>query len=295
MYILRLVLSRVAMMLVTLLIVSLIIFWSVELLRKQLHLDSRWVSRYFLWLKGFVIGDWGTSLVGPVPVKEYILPRLKNTLILAGLAIAAYVPLSLILGIVSVVFRERLWSMVLSTLLIIGTAAPPYVVGMLLLVAFAVELPWFPPLALMSDIHSFPELLHALTLPVVTLEVSMVAYAVRMMQGSLVSVMESDYVRMATLKGLPKRRVILRHALPNALGPALRATALNIAWLVGGVVMVETVYTYDGVGRTLVDSMRLLDTPMIQAIVMIMVSVYMLCNLGADIVSALLNPRLRTA
>jgi peptide/nickel transport system permease protein len=122
----------------------------------------------------------------------------------------------------------------------------------------------------------------------------MTAYAVRMMQSSLVSVLESDYVRMATLKGLSRRRVILRHALPNALGPALRVTVLNVAWLIGGVVLVEVIFTFPGIGQLLIDSIRNLDTPVIEAIALIFAAVYILANLGADLVAAGLNPRLRT-
>jgi peptide/nickel transport system permease protein len=314
-YVLRLVLARLGLALLTLLAVSLVIFWTVELLpgdpatrilgqsasperaqvlREQLRLDEPAHERYLLWLGDFVRGDWGDSLVARRPVTDYVLPRLENTLILAGAALALYVPLSLLLGIVTAVFRERRFAAWLSAAVLVGTAVPEFVVGILLLLVFAVVLPWFPPLALIDDAGSFPELLHMLVLPAVTLTAAMTAYAVRMMQASLVGVLESDYVRMATLKGLSRRRVILRHALPNALGPALRVTVLNIAWLIGGVVLVEVIFTFPGIGQLLIDSIRLLDTPVIEAIALILAAVYILANLGADIAAAALNPRLRT-
>ncbi len=314
-YPLRLISTRVALMLSILFSVSLVLFWAVEwlpgdpatrvlgraaseerasILRTRMHLDSPPAVRYALWLSGFVRGDWGESLVAERPVTEYVLPRLKNTLILSGMAIALYVPLSLILGIVTAVFRDRFFAVALSMLALMGMSMPEFVVGILLMLTFAVWLPWFPPLALIDRVDSFPDLLHTLALPTLTLTAAMTAYAMRMMQGSLVSVMESEYVRMATLKGLSRRRVILRHALPNALGPALRVTTLNLAWLIGGTVLVEAVFNYPGLGRLLVESIRVLDTPVIEAIAMIMATVYIRGNLGADLVSVLLNPRLRT-
>ncbi len=327
-YALHLTLPRLGLSLITLLAVSFIIFWAVEwlpgdaatrilgqdatpervaVLREQMRLDEPPWVRYTLWLGDFVRGDWGESLVSKLPssvasaggrtqrlVADMVLPRLRNTLILAAVALALYVPLSLLLGIVTAVYRGRRFTDGLSALVLAGTAVPEFVMGILLLLTFAVALPWFPPLALIDQAQSVPELLRMLTLPAMTLTAAMTAYAVRMMQASLVSVLESDYVRMATLKGLSRQRVILRHALPNALGPALRVTVLNVAWLIGGVVVVENIFAFPGIGQLLVDSIRLLDTPVILAIAMILASVYILANLAADLVAAALNPRLRT-
>jgi peptide/nickel transport system permease protein len=313
-YALRLVVPRLGLALVTLLAVSLVIFWTVELLpgdpatrilgqdatpervqvlREQLNLDEPALARYAEWLGGFARGDWGDSIVADRPVTDYVLPRLENTLILAGYALALYIPLSLALGIVTAVYRDRRFTVWLSAFVLVGTAVPEFVIGILLLLTFAVTLPWFPPLADIDQARSVPDLLHMLFLPAVTLTLAMTAYAVRMMQSSLVSVLESDYVRMATLKGLSRRRVIVRHALPNALGPALRVTVLNVAWLIGGVVLVEVIFTFPGIGQLLVDSIRNLDTPVIEAIALIFAAVYILANLGADLVAAALNPRLR--
>ncbi len=325
---LRLVLRRLSLALVTLLAVSLIIFWSVELLpgdtatrilgqettpdrvaalRTELHLDDPAWVRYGRWLGGFVLGDWGVSLVSRVPsstasaggrtarpVADIVLPRLGNTLSLAAVALALYVPLSLGLGVATATLRNRASGTLLSTAVLVGTAIPEFVMGVFLLVLFAVAIPIFPPLSLIDRAESLPETIYYLALPAITLTIAMTAYAVRMMQASLVAVLSSDYVRLATLKGLSPRRVLLRHAIPNALGPALRVTVLNVAWLIGGVVLVENIFTFPGIGQSLVDSIRLLDTPVIEAIALILAAVYIVANLGADLVAIALNPRLRT-
>ncbi len=324
-----LVVRRLGLALVTLLAVSLIIFWSVEFLpgdtatrilgqeatpervaalRAEMHLDDPPWIRYGRWLGGFVVGDWGQSLVSRVPsstasaggrtarpVADIVLPRLRNTLTLAAVALILYIPLSLALGIATALLRHRAVGTLLSTIVLVGTAIPEFVVGVLLLVAFAVAIPIFPPLSLIDRAESIPELLSYLALPAITLTIAMTAYAVRMMQASLVAVLASDYVRLATLKGLSQARVLARHAIPNALGPALRVTVLNIAWLIGGVVLVENIFTFPGIGQSLVDSIRLLDTPVIEAIALILAAVYIIANLGADLVAIALNPRLRTS
>jgi peptide/nickel transport system permease protein len=325
--VLALIARRLGLALVTLLAVSLVIFWAVEFLpgdtatrilgqeatpervaalRAELHLDDPPWVRYARWLGAFVQGDWGESLVSRTPastasaggrtarpVADIVLPRLENTLSLAAVSLALYVPLSLALGIATALLRERAIGTLLSTLVLIGTAIPEFVVGVLLLVAFAVALPIFPPLSLIDRATSLPEALYYLALPAVTLTIAMTAYAVRMMQASLVAVLASDYVRLATLKGLSRARVLARHAIPNALGPALRVTVLNVAWLIGGVVLVENIFTFPGVGQSLVDSIRLLDTPVIEAIALILATVYIVANLAADLVAIALNPRLR--
>ena len=328
MHFVRVSAQRLTLAVVALFAVSLITFWAVELLpgdaatrmlgreatpervasfREQMNLDSPALERYTTWVGGFVQGDWGESLVAARPktegapagrinrsVTDIIAPRLTNTLQLAGLALLMYVPLSLVTGIVTAVYRERAFAAGLSTLLILGCAVPDFVIAIFLLVLFAVTLEWFPALSLVDQAESFGEQLKMMTLPAVTLTLAMTGFAVRQMQASLLAVLNSDYVQFATLKGLPRRRVLLLHALPNAVGPALRATVINVVWLVGGVVLVEVVFTYPGIGTLLLDALRLLDTPVILASTMILASVYILCNLGADLVSAALNPRLRT-
>ena len=312
----RLVASRIVISLFSLLVVSWAIFWAVEwlpgdtaarvlgreasaesvrVLRARLHLADPPLVRYGHWLEHFVQGDWGESLAADRPVVRYVFPRLRNTLILAGLALGLYLILSLTIGVVTALFHGQVLDTWLSVLTLVGMSMPEFVVGILLVLVFAVAVPLFPPLALMDQVKTFPGLLYTLSLPILTLTAAMTAYAVRMMRDNLIEVLESDYVQMATLKGLPRVRIVLRHALPNALGPALNVTALNIAWLMGGVVVVETVFNFPGLGRLLVDSISFHDVPVIEAIAVVLASVYMLANLVADVLVLVLNPRLRAS
>jgi peptide/nickel transport system permease protein len=313
-YLVKLVGRRLVLGVVTILVVSLGIFWMVELLpgdvatrvlgqsatpettaalRAQLHLDEPAPARYLAWLTHFVSGDWGQSIVSRQPVDAYVLPRLANTLMLAGLALVIYVPTCLSLAVVTAVFRERRIVAWLSAAIVLTAAIPDFVLGILLLVGLAVFLPLFPPLADIDSAGSLSEALYLMALPAITIALVMTAYGVRMMHSSLVEVLESEYVRMATLRGLPRWRVVLRHAVPNAMGPAIRVTVLNIAWVVGGMVLIEGIFNFPGVGRLLVDSIRLLDTPVILAVTLILATTYIVANIVADVLAALFNPRLR--
>ncbi len=312
----RLILSRTTLALISLLAVSIIIFWCVEwlpgdaatrilgrnatpealaLLRHKLHLDLPGWQRYLTWLGGALRGDFGVSLVADRPVLDYVRGRAANTLTLAVFVLVLYVPLSIGLGLWTAVARGRTADHVVSVLVILGMCVPEYVVGILLTMIFALALPWFPPLALIDQVHDLPGLVHVLFLPAMTLTSAMTAYAVRLMRENLIDVLESGYVQMARLKGLPRWRVLIWHALPNALSPALNVTALNIAWLMGGIVVVETVFNFPGLGRLLVDSISLKDVPVILAASLLLTVVYILCNLAADIASLLLNPKLRVS
>jgi peptide/nickel transport system permease protein len=184
---------------------------------------------------------------------------------------------------------------VASVLVILGMCVPEFVVGIALIAIFAMTLHWFPPLALIDRAHSFGSFVRMLFLPAVTLTIAMTAYAVRMMRENLIEVLDSGYVQMARLKGLPRWRVLLWHALPSALGPAINVTALNIAWLMGGIVVVETVFNFPGLGRLLIDAIDLKDIPVILGVSLLLTAVYILCNLLADIAVLLLNPKLRHA
>jgi peptide/nickel transport system permease protein len=198
-------------------------------------------------------------------------------------------------GIVSAGYRGRAPDTVLSTLTLIGLSIPEFVFGTILLIVFAANLRWFPALALIDTARTFGEVVKTLTLPAVTLAVAMAVYAVRMLRDNLIEVLDSDYVRMATLKGLPRHQVVLRHALPNALGPALNVTALNLVYLIGGVVIVERIFAYPGLGSLLVDAISLRDAPLIEAAALLISAFYILANLLADVAVMLLNPRLRTS
>jgi peptide/nickel transport system permease protein len=202
---------------------------------------------------------------------------------------------TLVAATLSAAFRGRTPDAATSIFTLVGLSLPEFVLGTLLIFVFAIELGWFPALSVTGEAPSFLERLHATFLPAVTLMVAMAAYAIRMLRDNLIEVLDSEYVRMATLKGVSRRRTVLRHALPNALGPSLNITALNLTYLIGGVVVVERVFDYKGLGWSLVDAITNRDTPVIEAIVLLGSAIYILANLLADILALLLNPRLRTA
>jgi peptide/nickel transport system permease protein len=267
----------------------------VDLFRQQMGFDRPVPERYLNWLGGLLQGDLGRGLISKQPVLDIVAPRLYNTLLLAAFAFIIYIPLALLFGIVSAVYRGRAPDTVLSTLTLIGLSIPEFVFGTILLIVFAANLRWFPALALIDTARTFGEVVKTLTLPAVTLAVAMAVYAVRMLRDNLIEVLDSDYVRMATLKGLPRHQVVLRHALPNALGPALNVTALNLVYLIGGVVIVERIFAYPGLGSLLVDAISLRDAPLIEAAALLISAFYILANLLADVAVMLLNPRLRTS
>jgi len=314
--ILKLILSRIATGLLTLLAVSFIIFVATEILpgdvaaralgrfateeakqifRQQLHLDRPIPERYLTWLGGVVRGRFGKSIVNQIDVNSVVGPKLAHTFVLAAYALVLYVPMSLLLATFAAVFRDRPVDTAISLLTLVGLSIPEFALATLLLIAFAVSVPIFPVLSVIALARTPVEVVRALTLPAVTLAVAMSVYAIRMLRDNLIEVLDSEYVRMAALKGVPWYRVILWHALPNALGPALNVTALNLAYLIGGVVVVERVFSYDGIGSLLVESVFLRDAPLIEATALVVSAVYILANLFADVTAMLLNPRLRTA
>ena len=314
--ILKLILSRIATGLLTLVAVSFIIFVATEILpgdvaaralgrfatdeakkifRQQLHLDRPIPERYLTWLGGVVRGRFGKSIVNQIDVNSVVGPKLAHTFVLAAYALVLYVPMSLLLATFAAVFRDRPVDTAISLLTLVGLSIPEFALATLLLIAFAVSVPIFPVLSVIALARTPVEVVRALTLPAVTLAVAMSVYAIRMLRDNLIEVLDSEYVRMAALKGVPWYRVILWHALPNALGPALNVTALNLAYLIGGVVVVERVFSYDGIGSLLVESVFLRDAPLIEATALVVSAVYILANLFADVTAMLLNPRLRTA
>jgi peptide/nickel transport system permease protein len=314
--ILKLILSRMATGLLTLLAVSCIIFVTTEILpgdvaaralgrfateeakrifRQQLNLDRPVPERYVIWLGRAVRGDFGRSIVSQLPVGRVVGPKVVHTFILAVYALILYVPLSAALAAFAAVFRDRPIDAAISVLTLVGLSIPEFVLATILLILFAVNWRIFPVLSVIETAKTLPEIIRTLTLPAVTLAVAMSVYAIRMLRDNLIEVLDSEYIRMATLKGLPRYRVVLRHALPNALVPALNVTALNLAYLIGGVVVVERVFLINGIGSLLVESVFLRDAPLIEATALLVSAVYILANLFADVMAILLNPRLRTA
>lgn len=314
--VLRLILLRLVLAVGTIIFVSAFVFWAAEVLpgdvatrvlgreateaqyqvfRERLHLDRPLYERYWLWLQGAVRVDFGQALTSQRQVTDIVAPRLRSTLLLAVVAFAFYVPVTLILATLSAVFRDRPVDGVISTLTLIGLSMPEFVLGTILLFFFAVIVPLVPVIAMIDQAKTPLESFRILLLPAVTLTVVMSAYAIRMLRDNLIEVLDSEFIRMAVLKGLPRWRVLLRHALPNALAPTLNVTALNLVYLIGGVVVVERVFAYPGLGNLLVDAISLRDAPVIEAIVLIASVTYILANLIADVGAILANPRMRTA
>ena len=307
------IIGRVALAAVTLLLVSLIVFLMLEvlpgdvasrilgrdatpetlaLLRAELGLNDPAALRYLHWIGGLLTGDPGRSLVSQRPVADILAPRIFNTLVMSAYAFVLYLPLTLIPALAQAIRRDRATDHILSVITLVLLSLPDFLLATILLMMFVIWVPVLPAISLVDHSSGFWEYIRAMTLPALTLAIVMAVYAVRMLRDNLIEVLDSDYVRMAELKGLSARRVLLRHALPNALVPTLNVTALNLAYLVGGVVVVEKVFSYPGFGSLLVDSLQLRDLPVIEATVMIAALVYILANLVADVAAILLNPRL---
>lgn len=316
MSIFRLLASRILFSALTLLLVSILIFLilealpgdvatrilgreatakALEVLRSQLHLDQPALVRYFQWLGDFLRGDLGTSIATGRPIAAVLAPRIVNTLLLSLFAFAIYLVLALVPAIIQAVNRGRTVDNVISVVTLLLLSLPDFLLATMLLFLFAVAVPILPALATISENSSWPEILRAMVLPAVTLAIMMAVYAIRVLRDSLIEVLRSDYVRLAELKGLRPRAVLFRHALPNAIVPALNVTALNLGFLIGGVVIVERVFSYPGFGTLLIDALQLRDIPLIKATVMISAAVYVAANLVADVLAVLLQPRLRTS
>ncbi len=267
---------------------------AVAQLTAQLHLDRPGWLRYLTWLGGAVHGDFGTSLATQQRVVSLAGDYLRNTAVLAGITIVVGITLAVILGVVAGLTRDRLPDVLISGLSLIAMSVPEFTLATLLVLVCAVKLAWFPAVVTDGPDASLGTILHNVPLPAAALSIVMAAYIVRMMRTSVIDVMASEYVAMATLRGLPRRRVLLHHALPNALLPALNVIAINIAWLVGGVVVVEAVFNYPGIGTLMLTAVHNRDVPVLQYIAVIGALVYVVSNLLADLAATALNPRLRT-
>jgi len=314
--ILRLIAQRLTLAVGTLLVVSALVFFFTSVLpgdiaervlgressaqqrqifRKHLHLDDPVWKRYGVWIGDVARGDLGRSLVNNETVTATIGTSAKNTLFLSVFAFALYLPVTLILATLAALFKGKLPDSLISVVTLVGLSLPEFVLGTLLIFGFAVRLSVAPALSIVNPGDSLFARLHATVLPAVTLMVAMAVYAIRMLRDNLIDVLDSEYVRMATLKGVPRWRVVARHALPNAVGPALNVTALNLTYLIGGVVVVESVFSYPGLGKMLVDSISVRDVPVVEATALLASAVYIIANLVADVLAMVLNPRLRTA
>ncbi|MEE1801286.1 ABC transporter permease [Streptomyces sp. NPDC101062] len=267
---------------------------AVAALRDKLHLDQPAWERYLAWVKGAVQGDFGSSLVSGKAVGGEVAQYLGNSLLIAAVTVLFAVTGSLVLGVVAGYYRDRWPDHLISTVSLVGMSVPEFVVATVLVLAFSVALPLFPAVVLYGPGATTGQLLPAVWLPAASLAVVMAAYIVRMARTSVIDVMASEYVTTARLKGLSSWRVVTRHALPGALLPTLHVIALNVAWLLGGVAVVENVFNYPGIGKLMLSSVQNRDLPVLQAIALISAVGYVLCNLAADLGAMALNPKLRT-
>jgi peptide/nickel transport system permease protein len=262
-------------------------------IRDQLGLNQPLVTRYISWLGHAMVGDFGTSWASQNSVSEQIANRLGNSLFLAGFAAAISVPLAVGLGMLSVHFRNRLPDKIINIVSLAAISLPEFFIGYLLIMFFAVKLgvATFP--ATVFDGMDFLDRLKAIALPTATLVFVVLAHMMRMTRAAILSVMSSAYMETAELKGLSAFRAIVRHAAPNALAPIINVIALNLAYLVVGVVVVEVVFVYPGMGQYMVDAVTVRDMPVVQACGLIFAAVYILLNMVADILAIVANPRLR--
>jgi peptide/nickel transport system permease protein len=312
------ILRRVLLGLLTLFLVSLVVFAatqalpsdparailgrtatpeSLKALREQLNLNHSVVSQYTHWFGGMLTGDLGKSLAARgEPVTTVLGKRLENSAVLVLLAAVISIPLSILLGVISARRRDGPLDHAMSLVLLALAALPEFVVGIALVLLFATRVFHVLPAVSLIPPDSSPwRNLKELVLPTATLVLAVSPYVARIMRASMVEVLESDFVEMARLKGLPDRHVLWRHAVPNAIAPAIQVIALNLAYLAGGIVVVEYVFAYPGIGSALVDAVANRDLPIVQALAVLIAAVYVGCNLLADIATILVSPRLRTS
>jgi len=269
---------------------------SLATLRKQLNLDQPVLNQYFSWLGNFVSGNLGHSLVANEPVTKLIGKAIENSAFLMLLAGLVSVPLAILIGSVAARRRDRAFDHATSVGTLGLAALPEFVTAIALVVLFGTTVSHILPAVSLIPPDSPPwHHLEELILPVAALVLAVVPYITRIMRASMIEVLESDYVEMARLKGLGERTVLWRHALPNGIAPAIQVIALNLAYLAGGIVVVEFVFGYPGIGSAFVDAVSNRDVPTVQALAMLIAATYVVLNVCADIATILVSPRLRTS
>ena len=312
----RLVVQRFSLALMVLALVSLLVFLMVELLpgdaataylgrdatpeelervRVTLGLDRPAPGRFLTWAGGLLHGDLGVSLARQQPINSFLWLRLRNSLLLGITAALIGFPLAIGLGIIAGLTRDRLPDLLLSTISLIGMSLPEFVTATLLIYLFSIHWRFFPAVTLVNPDVPLLRLLPNIVLPILTLIIVLTAYILRVVRTSIIEVMRSDYIRTARSKGLASLWVVLRHALPNALLPTLTIAALTIAWLIGGLFVIESVFNYPGIGTLLLTAIHDRDLPLVQSIAVVMAVIYVVANLAADLLSMVLNPRLRAS
>lgn len=308
------ILRRLGMILLTMLVASIIIFFVTQLLpgdvarvmlgqfatdeavanlREELGLNLPAGQQYLNWLRDFATGDWGNSLASRQPVRPIVVERLRNSAMLAGVALLLYVPLGILLGVIAALREDRLADQLISAVSMAFVGLPEFVTGLILIGLLAIYLDVLPANSSIQPGSSFFEALPYLILPALTVSLTSLGYVARMTRSSTIDVLRADYTRAADLKGLPRGQVLVKHVLRNSLLPTVTVVAMGIGWLIGGLIVTEQVFGYPGVGRLLIYSIQRRDLITIQAISMVIVAIYGLSNLAADILYGLLNPRIR--
>ena len=267
---------------------------AVAVLREQLGLNRPLTEQYFSWLLGFATGDLGNSLASGAPVSKVVSGRLLNTVLLAVYAIILALPLALFLGFLCAAYPDSRLDRTISIVSVFTISIPDFVIALFLVIIFAVELRWFPTLVYRPNWGDPLSMMHKTFLPVVTLLFTMLAYMIRMIRAAILETLKTAYAEMALLKGAKKFRVIVRHGLPNAIGPIVNVVALNVGYLISGVAVVEIVFSYPGLGRLMIDAVLFRDLPVLQATVMIFAALFIAANLIADVAGVAANPRLRS-
>lgn len=268
---------------------------SLESLREEFGLNDPLHERYLNWFGGILRGDLGESMVKRKPVVELIGNRFRNTVVLATAAALVGIPLAIVLGVIAGLMRDKWPDVFVSTTSIVGMTLPGFVTATILIYVFAIRLEWFPAITLVPSDVPVIELLPNIVLPIITLTLIMVAHILRLVRTNMIDVMVSDYVQMARLKGVPYWDIVFKHALPNAMLPTINVVALTLAWLLGGVAIIETVFNYPGIGKLMIAGITDRDFALVQGIAIILAAIYIALNLVADVLSMILNPKLRTA
>jgi peptide/nickel transport system permease protein len=266
---------------------------SIKEMRAELGLNRPAPVRYVEWLGNTARGDFGRSLANHRDVLEELTPRLRNTLFLAAYAALIAIPLAVCLGLAAAIWRGGIFDRLVNFVTLLTISVPEYLVGYILIRYLAAGLDWFPSMANVNPDTPFWDRLFLTFLPAITLVMVVVAHMMRMTRASVLNIMSSPYIEMAFLKGLPKWRVVVRHAFPNALAPIISVIALNLAYLIVGVVIVEEVFVYPGLGQLMVDAVSKHDVPVVQACGLIFAAAFILLNMTADVMAIVTNPRLR--
>jgi peptide/nickel transport system permease protein len=264
-------------------------------LTRQLGLDRPLLSQYGSWVSGLVTGHWGTSLVSSLSVSQIVGGRMANTLVLALIGVIMIGPLAIMIGTASAIRNGRAFDNVTSILTLCLSAIPGFAIGVLVIYFFATNVfHWLPAASVLDPDLPVWSQLNLVLAPAIAVAFALIPYPIRMVRAAMIDVLQSEYIMLARLKGLPERQVIFRHALRNGLGPIIQALGLTLVFLTGGIIVIETVFSYPGIGYTLVQSVEQRDVPVVQTIVVVIAAICILINLLADLAVAAVTPRLRT-